>query len=39
VITVNRVRVHNLGEAKRAIAGARSITLEVHRGNQVISMH
>ncbi len=41
VITkVNRVRVHNLGEAKRVIEGARSIILEVQRGgrNQLILM-
>jgi serine protease Do/serine protease DegQ len=41
VITkVNRVRVHNLGEAKRVVNGARSIILEVQRGgrNQLILM-
>ena len=41
VITkVNRVRVHNLAEAKRVIEGARSIILEVQRGgrNQLILM-
>ncbi|HUO67046.1 MAG TPA: DegQ family serine endoprotease [Gammaproteobacteria bacterium] len=41
VITkVNRVRVHNLGEAKKVIEGARSIILEVQRGgrNQLILM-
>jgi Do/DeqQ family serine protease len=41
VITkVNRLRVHNLGEAKKAIEGARSIILEVQRGgrNQLILM-
>jgi len=41
VITkVNRVRVHNLGEAKRVVEGARSIILEVQRGsrNQLILM-
>src|SRR4051812_1733093 len=41
VITkVNRVRVRNLGEAKRVIDGARSIILEVQRGgrNQLILM-
>jgi serine protease Do/serine protease DegQ len=41
VITkVNRVRVHNLGEAKRVIEGSRSIILEVQRGsrNQLILM-
>jgi Do/DeqQ family serine protease len=41
VITkVNKVRVHNLGEAKKAIEGARSILLEVQRGgrNQLIVM-
>ena len=41
VITkVNRLRVHNLGEAKKAIEGSRSIILEVQRGgrNQLILM-
>jgi Do/DeqQ family serine protease len=41
VITkVNRVRVHNLGEAQRVVEGARSIILEVQRGsrNQLILM-
>jgi Do/DeqQ family serine protease len=41
VITkVNRMRVHNLGEAKRVIEGSRSIILEVQRGgrNQLILM-
>ena len=41
VITkVNRMRVHNLGEAKRVVEGARSIILEVQRGsrNQLILM-
>jgi len=41
VITkVNKVRVHNLGEAKKAIESARSILLEVQRGgrNQLILM-
>jgi Do/DeqQ family serine protease len=41
VITkVNRVRVHNLGEAKRVVEGAHSIILEVQRGsrNQLILM-
>jgi Do/DeqQ family serine protease len=41
VITkVNRMRVHNLAEAKRIIDGSRSIILEVQRGgrNQLILM-
>jgi Do/DeqQ family serine protease len=41
VITkVNRLRVHNMGEAKKVIDGARSIILEVQRGgrNQLILM-
>ena len=41
VITkVNRMRVHNLAEAKRVVEGARSIILEVQRGsrNQLILM-
>jgi S1-C subfamily serine protease len=41
VITkVNRMRVHNLGEAKKVIEGARSIILEVQRGgrNQLVLM-
>jgi serine protease Do/serine protease DegQ len=41
VITkVNKVRVHNLGEAKRVIEGSRAIFLEVQRGgrNQLIRM-
>jgi hypothetical protein len=34
------MRVHNLGEAKRVVEGARSIILEVQRGsrNQLILM-
>jgi S1-C subfamily serine protease len=41
VITkVNRLRVHNLGEAKKAIEGSRTIILEIQRGgrNQLILM-
>ena len=40
ITKVNKVRVHNLGEAKKAIESARSILLEVQRGgrNQLILM-
>jgi Do/DeqQ family serine protease len=40
IAKVNRRSVHNLGDAKRAIEGARSIILEVQRGgrNQLILM-